>query len=308
MNDFLAQVSVLGCFLRCFNIAPRHCGSWSSGSILLGLVVIDKGLGVGIELAFTQFTLDKEDVGLSDADGGAFAAYFTSNATRRCSLSLQPRLNQREQILDAKGPRYLVLQLLHLGGLVVVLARPRRDDVVGHARAARHDEEERTVGLSGRGDVFVAAQVILAIDATVPTPHFAAHHDAIAAVDPLLDGDEALRVLDPLDGVVGLFEREKRLPDEGGHGSYDDDVGGEEAAVKADATAKAEAEMEAREARNWPRPARTMRRLERRGVDDAISCLRSDLQQITPRDEVVRRRTSRSWKRWGTRPHAVSGD
>lgn len=210
-------------------------------------MVIYKGLSVGIELAFAQFTLDKEDVGLSDTDGGALAAYFTSNATRRGSLGLQPRLNQREQILDAKGPRHLVLQLLHLGGLVVVLARPRRDDVVGHARAARDDEEERAVGLSGRGDVFVAAQVILAIDATVPTPHLAAHHDAIAAVDPFLDGDEALRVLDPLDGVVGLFEREKRLSDERSHGSYDDDVGGgEEAAIKAEA----EAEVEAREARN----------------------------------------------------------
>lgn len=262
-------------------------------------MVINKGFSVGIELAFAQFTLDKEDVGLSDADGGTLAAYFTSNATRRGSLGLQPRLNQREQILDAKGPRHLVLQLLHLGGLVVVLARPRRDDVVAHARAARDDEEERTVGLSGRGDVFVAAQVILAVDATVPTPHFAAHHDAIAPVDPFLDGDEALRVLDPLDGVVGLFKREKRLSDEGGHGSYDDDVRGKEAVGKADAAAKAEAGMEAREARNWPKQARTMRRLERRGVDDAISCLRSDLQQITPRDEDVRRRTSRSWEKVG---------
>lgn len=283
-----------------FHIASRHCGSCSSGSILLGLVVINKGLGGSIELAFAQFTLDKEDVGLGDADGGAFAAYFTSNATRRCSLSLQPRLNQLEQVLDAKGPRHFVLQLLHLGGLVVVLARPRRNDVVGHARAARDDEEEWTVGLSGRGDVFVAAQVILAIDATVPTPNFAAHHDAIAAVDPLLDGDEALRVLDPLDGVVGLFKREKRLPDERGHSSYDDDVGGGgggEAVVKAEAAAKAEMEAEAREARNWSKQARTMRRLERRGVDDAISCLRSDLQQITPRDEAVRRRMSRSCKK-----------
>lgn len=209
-----------------FSIAPRHCGSWCCGSVLLGLVIINKGFSVGIELAFAQFTLDKEDVGFSDADGGTFAAYLPSNATRRGSLSLQPRLNQREQILDAKRSRHLVLQLLHLGGLVVVLARPRRDNVVGHARAARDDEEERTVGLSGRGDVFVAAQVILAVDATVPTPHFAAHHDAIAAIDPFLDGDEALRVLDPLDGVVGLFEREKCLSDEGGHGSYDDDVEG----------------------------------------------------------------------------------
>jgi hypothetical protein len=211
-----------------FNIASRHCGSSCSSSIFLGLVVINESLGVGIELALAQFTLDKEDVGLCDADGGAFAAYLTSNTTRRCSLSLQPRLNQLEQILDAKGPRHLVLQLLHLGGLVVVLARPRRDDVVGHARAARDNEEERAVGLSGRGDVFVAAQVILAIDATVPTPHLAAHHDAIAAVDPLLDSDEALRVLDPLDGIVGLFEREKRLSDERGHGSYDRDVAGGE--------------------------------------------------------------------------------
>lgn len=155
-------------------------------------MVINKGLGGSIELAFAQFTLDKEDVGLCDADGGSLVAYFTSNVTRRCSLSLQPRLNQLEQILDAKGPGHFVLQLLDLGGLVVVLARARRNDVVGHASAARDDEEERTVGLSGRGDVFVAAQVILAIDATVPTPHFATHHDAIAAVDPLLDGNEAL--------------------------------------------------------------------------------------------------------------------
>lgn len=273
-------------------------------------MVINKSLSRSIELAFAQFTLDKEDIGLSDADGGAFVAYLTSNVTRRCSLSLQPRLNLLEQILDAKGPGHFVLQLLDLGGLVVVLARPRRDNVVGHASAARDDEEEWTVGLSRRGDVFVAAQVILAIDATVPAPHFAAHHHAIAAVDPLLDGNEALRVLDPLDGVVGLFKREKRLPDERGHGSYDDDRWGTRRrssgqgrcsgkGADAEANAEAEAEIEAREARNRPKQAKTMRRLERRGVDDAISCLRSDLQQKTPRDEAVRRRKSRSCRKVG---------
>jgi len=79
-----------------------------------------------------------------------------------------------------------------------------------------------------------------------------------------------------------------------------------EAEAVAEAEAEAEAaEIEAREARNWPRQATTMRRLERRGVQDAISCLRSDLQQITPRDEAVRRRKSRSCKGWGKWLHVA---
>lgn len=189
------------------------------GSVLLGLVIIDKGFSGSVELAFAQFTLDKEDVSLGDVDRGALVAYITSNVAHRRSLGLQARFHRLEQVLDAKGTGHLVLQVLHAGRLVVVLARPRRDDVVGHSGPPSDDEEEGTVGLSRRGDVLVAAEVVLAIDAAMPTPHLAADNDAVTTVDPFLNGDEAMRVLCPLDGVVGLLKGKKRLPDQRGHGS-----------------------------------------------------------------------------------------
>lgn len=192
-------------------------------SVLLGgLIIIDKGFSGGVELAFAQFTLDEEDVSLGDVDRGAFVAYVTSNGARRRSLGGQASFHHLEQVLDAKGTGHLVLQVLHAGGLMVVLARPRRDDVVGHSGAPSDDEEEGAVGLSSRGDVLVAAQMVLAIDAAVPTPNLATHDDAVAAVDPLLYGDEAVRVFCPLDGIVGFLKGEKRLPDQRGHGRQTD--------------------------------------------------------------------------------------